>query len=61
MLLLLITYGMRRDGAKNEQCRPQALQPQPVHLKALRLPNHERRMDLADAEHGALAIDDLCL
>jgi hypothetical protein len=51
---------------RNERCRPQVLHPQPVHLKALRLRNPERRLrqariDLADTQLGALAIDDLCL
>jgi hypothetical protein len=51
---------------RNERCRPQVLHPQPVHLKTLRLPNPERmlrqaRIDLADTDLGAVAIDDLCL
>jgi hypothetical protein len=66
MLLLLIT-GIGCVGmVRNEQCRPQVLHPQPVYLNALRLPNPERRLrrariDLAGAERGALAIDDLRL
>jgi hypothetical protein len=50
---------------RNERCRPQVLQPQPVHLKELRLLTPERRprrarIDLVDEEHGALGIDDIC-
>jgi hypothetical protein len=47
MLLMMGCEGTVR----NVRCRPQVLHPQPVHLKALRLPNPERRRGRARVDH----------